>query len=153
MEPPLPPDPEFAIYSFCKTLRPSDTSIHGGLSVLKRRADECFPPLDMSMQPPKQELVAKDLHGNEWRFEHIFRGQPRRHLVARGWGNFVSSKRPVAGDAFVFLRSSATIVGYEDADPVRWMDSKWRFLKVRWDESMPRPLPERVSPWELEHFD
>lgn len=29
---------------------------------------------DMSRQPPTQELVAKDLHGNEWRFRHIFRG-------------------------------------------------------------------------------
>lgn len=29
---------------------------------------------DMSKQPPTQELVAKDLHGNEWRFRHIFRG-------------------------------------------------------------------------------
>ena len=28
----------------------------------------------MSRQPPTQELVAKDLHGNEWRFRHIFRG-------------------------------------------------------------------------------
>ena len=29
---------------------------------------------DMSRQPPTQELVAKDLHANEWRFRHIFRG-------------------------------------------------------------------------------
>lgn len=29
---------------------------------------------DMSRQPPTQELVAKDLHCNEWRFRHIFRG-------------------------------------------------------------------------------
>lgn len=29
---------------------------------------------DMSRQPPTQELVAKDLHGSEWRFRHIFRG-------------------------------------------------------------------------------
>lgn len=28
----------------------------------------------MSRQPPTQELVAKDLHANEWRFRHIFRG-------------------------------------------------------------------------------
>ena len=28
---------------------------------------------DMSKQPPTQELVAKDLHGNEWLFRHIFR--------------------------------------------------------------------------------
>ncbi|XVF60459.1 hypothetical protein PTKIN_Ptkin08bG0048500 [Pterospermum kingtungense] len=74
MEPPLPPLPEFLVHSFCKTLTPLDTSLHGGFSVLKRHADECFPPLDMSRQPPKQELVARDLHGNEWRFEHVLKG-------------------------------------------------------------------------------
>lgn len=29
---------------------------------------------DMSQNPPWQELVAKDLHANEWHFRHIFRG-------------------------------------------------------------------------------
>ncbi|RZR82469.1 hypothetical protein BHM03_00008893 [Ensete ventricosum] len=29
---------------------------------------------DMTQDPPCQELVAKDLHQNEWRFRHIFRG-------------------------------------------------------------------------------
>lgn len=28
----------------------------------------------MSQQTPTQELVAKDLHGYEWRFKHIYRG-------------------------------------------------------------------------------
>ncbi|KAH9323126.1 hypothetical protein KI387_017765 [Taxus chinensis] len=92
------------VYSFCKTLTASDTSTHGGFSVLRRHADECLPPLDMSQQPPAQELVAKDLHGTDWRFRHIFRGQPRRHLLTTGWSIFVSSKRLVAGDAFIFLR-------------------------------------------------
>ncbi|KAF5934194.1 hypothetical protein HYC85_030365 [Camellia sinensis] len=31
-------------------------------------------------------------------------GQPQRHLLQRGWSVFVSSKRLVAGDAFIFLR-------------------------------------------------
>lgn len=31
-------------------------------------------------------------------------GQPRRHLLTTGWSTFVTSKRLVAGDAFVFLR-------------------------------------------------
>ncbi|XVF44387.1 hypothetical protein PTKIN_Ptkin02bG0115700 [Pterospermum kingtungense] len=44
------------LHSFCETLTASDTSTH-----------------DMSKQPPSQELVAKDLHGNEWHFCHIFR--------------------------------------------------------------------------------
>ncbi|KAG9457560.1 hypothetical protein H6P81_002068 [Aristolochia fimbriata] len=101
----LPPlAPRSHVYSFCKTLTASDTSTHGGFSVLKRHADECLPALDMSQQPPTQELVAKDLHGVEWRFRHIFRGQPRRHLLTSGWSTFVSLKKLVAGDAFIFLR-------------------------------------------------
>ncbi|CAG7869830.1 unnamed protein product [Brassica rapa] len=102
-EAPLPPPPRFQVHSFCKTLTALDTSTHGGFSVLSRHADECLPPLDMSLQPPTQELVAKKLHGNEWRFRHIFRGQQRRHLLQSGWSVFVSSKRLVAGDAFISL--------------------------------------------------
>ncbi|KAE8697327.1 Auxin response factor 23 [Hibiscus syriacus] len=245
-EPPIPEPPRFQVHSFCKTLTASDTSTHGGFSVLRRHADECLPPLDMSLQPPTQELVTKDLHGNEWRFRHIFRGQPRRHLLQSGWSVFVSSKKLVAGDAFIFLRGengelrvgvrralrqhgnvpssvisshsmhlgvlatawhafstrtiftvyykprtspaefivpfdqymesvknnysigmrfkmrfegeespeqrfTGTIVGIEDSDPQRWQDSKWRCLKVRWDETSAIPRPERVSPWKIEH--
>ncbi|CAA2993130.1 auxin response factor 2-like [Olea europaea subsp. europaea] len=244
-EPLPPPPPRFHVHSFCKTLTASDTSTHGGFSVLRRHADECLPPLDMSRQPPTQELVAKDLHGNEWRFRHIFRGQPRRHLLQSGWSVFVSSKRLVAGDAFIFLRGengelrvgvrramrqqgnapssvisshsmhlgvlatalhaiqtktiftvyykprtspsefivpydqymesvknnysigmrfkmrfegeeapeqrfTGTIVGNEDSDSRRWPQSKWRCLKVRWDETSTISRPERVSPWEIE---
>ncbi|XP_065870442.1 auxin response factor 1-like [Euphorbia lathyris] len=101
---PLPEPERCTVHSFCKTLTASDTSTHGGFSVLRRHADECLPPLDMSQQPPWQELVASDLHGNEWHFRHIFRGQPRRHLLTTGWSVFVSSKKLVAGDAFIFLR-------------------------------------------------
>ena len=36
---------------------------------------------DMSRQPPTQELVAKDLHGVEWRFRHIFRGDRSTSLL------------------------------------------------------------------------
>ncbi|XP_057966281.1 auxin response factor 4-like isoform X2 [Malania oleifera] len=89
---------------FTKILTPSDTSSHGGFSVPKRQADECLPPLDMSQQPPVQELVATDLHGFEWRFRHIYRGQPKRHLLTSGWSTFVTSKKLVAGDACIFIR-------------------------------------------------
>ncbi|XP_020106700.1 auxin response factor 23-like isoform X2 [Ananas comosus] len=242
---PPPPPPRPHVHSFCKTLTASDTSTHGGFSVLRRHADECLPPLDMTRQPPSQELVAKDLHSVEWRFRHIFRGQPRRHLLQSGWSVFVSSKRLVAGDAFIFLRGengelrvgvrramrqqtnvpssvisshsmhlgvlatawhavntgtmftvyykprtspsefivpyhqymeslksnhsigmrfkmrfegeeapeqrfTGTIVGIGDADPNRWHGSKWRSLKVRWDETSSIPRPERVSPWKIE---
>ncbi|URE02417.1 auxin response factor [Musa troglodytarum] len=239
------PPPRPHVYSFCKTLTASDTSTHGGFSVLRRHADECLPPLDMSQQPPSQELVAKDLHRVEWHFRHIFRGQPRRHLLQSGWSVFVSSKKLVARDAFIFLRGenselrvgvrramrqqtnvpssvisshsmhlgvlatawhavntgtmftvyykprtcptefivpfdqyvdsiksnhsigmrfkmrfegeeapeqrfTGTIVGIGDADPSRWTGSKWRCLKVRWDEASSIPRPERVSPWKIE---
>ncbi|KAA8528215.1 hypothetical protein F0562_035534 [Nyssa sinensis] len=240
--PPEPPRP--TVHSFCKVLTASDTSTHGGFSVLRKHANECLPSLDMTQQTPTQELIAKDLHGFEWRFKHIFRGQPRRHLLTTGWSTFVTSKRLVAGDSFVFLRGengelrvgirrvtrqqssmpssvissqsmhlgvlatashavatrtlfvvyykprtsqfiiglnkyleavnngfavgtrfkmrfegedsperrfTGTIVGVEDISP-HWEDSKWRSLKVQWDEPASIARPERVSPWEMESF-
>lgn len=232
------------MHSFCKVLTASDTSTHGGFSVLRKHANECLPPLDMTQPTPTQELVAKDLHGIEWRFKHIFRGQPRRHLLTTGWSTFVTSKRLVAGDSFVFLRGEnkelrvgvrrlarqqssmpssvissqsmhlgvlatashavatqtlfvvyykprtsqfiiglnkyleamdnrftvgmrfkmrfegedsperrfmGTIVGLEDISS-QWECSKWRSLKVQWDEPASITRPERVSPWEIEPF-
>ncbi|XP_062115299.1 auxin response factor 19-like isoform X2 [Humulus lupulus] len=94
------PQPEF----FCKTLTASDTSTHGGFSVPRRAAEKIFPPLDFSMQPPAQELVARDLHDNVWTFRHIYRGQPKRHLLTTGWSLFVSGKRLFAGDSVLFIR-------------------------------------------------
>ncbi|XP_010529649.1 PREDICTED: auxin response factor 9-like isoform X2 [Tarenaya hassleriana] len=102
---PCPPAPQRStIHSFSKVLTASDTSTHGGFSVLRKHATECLPPLDMTQPTPTQELVTRDIHGQEWKFKHIFRGQPRRHLLTTGWSTFVTSKRLVAGDSFVFLR-------------------------------------------------
>uniref|UniRef100_A0A0A9AYC4 TF-B3 domain-containing protein n=1 Tax=Arundo donax TaxID=35708 RepID=A0A0A9AYC4_ARUDO len=61
-------------HMFCKTLTASDTSTHGGFSVPRRAAEDCFPPLDYEQLRPSQELIAKDLHGMKWRFRHIYRG-------------------------------------------------------------------------------
>ncbi|GJR33230.1 auxin response factor 9 [Tanacetum coccineum] len=237
-----PPRP--TVHSFCKVLTASDTSTHGGFSVLRKHANECLPALDMTQATPTQDLVALDLHGTEWRFKHIFRGQPRRHLLTTGWSTFVTNKRLVAGDSFVFLRDengelrvgvrrqarqqinmpssvissqsmhlgvlatashavatqtrfavyykprtsqfiislnkyieavnnafavgmrfkmrfegddsperrfSGTIVGLEDISP-QWVESKWRSLRVQWDEPASIVRPERVSPWEIETF-
>ncbi|XP_047965179.1 auxin response factor 8-like [Salvia hispanica] len=88
---------------FCKTLTASDTSTHGGFSVPRRAAERVFPPLDFSQTPPAQELMARDLHDVEWKFRHIFRGQPKRHLLTTGWSVFVSAKRLVAGDSILFI--------------------------------------------------
>ncbi|MBA0831813.1 hypothetical protein Goarm_016250, partial [Gossypium armourianum] len=252
--------PKRTVHSFSKILTASDTSTHGGFSVLRKHATECLPPLDMNLATPTQELVAKDLHGYEWRFKHIFRGQPRRHLLTTGWSTFVTSKRLVAGDAFVQVwhfcmtlavialacpirgdngelrvgvrrlarqqstmpssviscqsmhlgvlataahavtthtlfvvyykprtsqfiigvnkyleainngfsvgmrfkmrfegedsperRFTGTIVGVGDISP-HWSESKWRSLKIQWDEPAAIQRPERVSPWEIEPF-
>ncbi|KAJ8573150.1 hypothetical protein K7X08_009661 [Anisodus acutangulus] len=242
---PCPPDlPKRTVHSFCKILTASDTSTHGGFSVLRKHANECLPQLDMTQAIPTQDLVAKDLHGYEWRFKHIFRGQPRRHLLTTGWSTFVTSKRLVAGDAFVFLRHengelrvgvrrlarqqspmpqsvissqsmhlgvlatashaittqtrfvvyykprtsqfivglnkyleavshgfsvgmrfrmrfegedsperrfTGTIVGAGDIS-LQWSESKWRSLKIQWDEPASIVRPDRVSPWEIEPF-
>ncbi|KAK8453676.1 hypothetical protein SEVIR_5G324700v4 [Setaria viridis] len=92
------------LHMFCKTLTASDTSTHGGFSVPRRAAEDCFPPLDYNQLRPSQELVAKDLHGAKWKFRHIYRGQPRRHLLTTGWSSFVHKKKLVSGDAVLFLR-------------------------------------------------
>lgn len=234
-------------HMFCKTLTVSDTSIHGGFSVPRRAAEDCFPPLDYKQERPSQELVAKDLHGVVWKFRHIYRGQPRRHLLTTGWSVFVSHKRLVSGDAILFLRDEngdlrlgirraaqqpcvipssvlssqsmhlgllaaaahavatksmfhifynprtspaefvvpyhkyvksfnqpisigmrfkmmfetedaaerryiGTITGIGDVEPSRWPSSKWRSLKVEWDEHAANERQERVSPWEIEPF-
>ncbi|ESQ30869.1 hypothetical protein EUTSA_v10012074mg, partial [Eutrema salsugineum] len=86
-------------HMFCKTLTASDTSTHRGFSVPRRAAEDCFAPLLYL-----DHLIAKDLHGVEWKFRHIYRGQPRRHLLTTGWSIFVSQKNLVSGDAVLFLR-------------------------------------------------
>ncbi|KAM0908067.1 hypothetical protein ACQ4PT_015700 [Festuca glaucescens] len=108
---------------FCKTLTVSDTSTHGGFSVPRRAAERIFPRLDFSLQPPAQELQARDLHDTIWTFRHIFRGkkstlifydsfsssspgQPKRHLLTTGWSLFISGKRLLAGDSVLFIRDT-----------------------------------------------
>lgn len=108
---PCPPEPARpVVHSFCKVLTASDTSTHGGFSVLRKHATECLPPLvrlvlnysnkkffalqaldflisilyffqDMTLATPTQDLVAKDLQGYEWRFKHIFRGNALSVIV------------------------------------------------------------------------
>ncbi|EXB58397.1 Auxin response factor 5 [Morus notabilis] len=103
---------------FCKTLTASDTSTHGGFSVPRRAAEKLFPPLDYTMQPPNQELVVRDLHDTTWTFRHIYRGQPKRHLLTTGWSLFVGAKRLRAGDSVLFIRDekSQLMVGVRRAN-------------------------------------
>ncbi|MQL84337.1 hypothetical protein Taro_016843 [Colocasia esculenta] len=221
-------NPRPKLPSFSKILTASDTSTHGGFSVLKRHADECLPSLDMSQRPPMQDLMAKDLHDTVWCFRHVFRGKNgelrigvRRalrnqnigsatvmssqsmkigllaaafHAISTGtmftvyywprqvisifhrnlmrspsefvvpYDHYLESIRNsyMTGTRFHMKfenedgleeRSAGTIVGIEDVDPKRWPTSKWRCLKVQWDESPSLTQAERVSPWKIELFE
>ncbi|XP_062226189.1 auxin response factor 8-like [Phragmites australis] len=90
--------------SFSKTLTQSDANNGGGFSVPRFCAETIFPELDYRAEPPVQYVYAKDVHGVEWKFRHIYRGTPRRHLLTTGWSNFVNQKKLLAGDSIVFLR-------------------------------------------------
>ncbi|MBA0589040.1 hypothetical protein Gorai_017812, partial [Gossypium raimondii] len=151
------------VHSFCKVLTASDTSTHGGFSVLRKHATDCLPKLDMNDATPTQELVAKDLHGYEWRFKHIFRGNMNTtsqfiiglnkylEALSNKFAVGMRFKMKFEGEDSPERRFSGTIVGVEDFSPL-WKDSKWRSLKVQWDEPASIPRPDRVSPWEIEPF-
>ncbi|KAL3689401.1 hypothetical protein R1sor_015710 [Riccia sorocarpa] len=97
--------------NFTKMLTLLETSTHGGFSVPRKVAENCFPPLDTILTPDKngqipplsEELMAKDFHNNEWKFWHIYRGQLKRYLLTTGWSVFVNHKRLLAGDDVMFL--------------------------------------------------
>ncbi|XP_010558677.1 PREDICTED: auxin response factor 16-like [Tarenaya hassleriana] len=91
--------------SFAKTLTQSDANNGGGFSVPRYCAETIFPRLDYSAEPPVQTILAKDVHAVIWKFRHIYRGTPRRHLLTTGWSNFVNQKKLVAGDSIVFMRA------------------------------------------------
>ncbi|KAE8683258.1 Auxin response factor 10 [Hibiscus syriacus] len=91
--------------SFAKTLTQSGANNGGGFSVPRYCAETIFPRLDYNAEPPVQTILAKDVHGEVWKFRHIYRGTPRRHLLTTGWSNFVNHKKLVAGDSIVFLRA------------------------------------------------
>uniref|UniRef100_A0ACD5USH8 Uncharacterized protein n=1 Tax=Avena sativa TaxID=4498 RepID=A0ACD5USH8_AVESA len=91
--------------SFAKTLTQSDANNGGGFSVPRFCAETIFPALDYSEEPPVQNIFVRDVHREEFKFRHIYRGTPRRHLLTTGWSNFVNQKKLLAGDSIVFLRS------------------------------------------------
>jgi hypothetical protein len=96
------------VVSSFKTLTRSDASNGGGFSVLRECADKIFPPLDLNAKPaPVQQLFFTDVHGEEWKFRHIFSGFPLRNLITTGWSKFVDKKKLVVGDSLVFLKNSA----------------------------------------------
>lgn len=90
---------------FSKTLTHTDTNDGGGFSVPRRCAETVFPRLDYTAKSPVQTIIAKDIHGETWKFRHTFSGTPRRHVLTTGWSTFVERKNLIAGDSIVFFRS------------------------------------------------
>ncbi|KAK1320222.1 Auxin response factor 9 [Acorus calamus] len=195
--------PRPTVHSFCKILTASDTSTHGGFSVLRRHANECLPPLDMTQQTPTQELAAKDLHGGEngelrvgvrrlarqqssipssvisSQSMHLGVLATASHAVAtqtlftvyykprtsqfiigvnkyleavkNGFNVGMRFKMRFEGEDIPEKRFSGTIIGVSEISS-QWECSKWRSLKVQWDEATSIHRPERVSPWEIEPY-
>ncbi|KAL4183537.1 hypothetical protein AMTRI_Chr11g155600 [Amborella trichopoda] len=94
------------IDSHAKVLTPSDSNNGGSFSVLSQMAESVFPKLDKSIKNPEQDLVMQDVHGKAWKFRHIYRGRPKRHLLTTGWSKFVDEKRLASGDTVVFARGN-----------------------------------------------
>lgn len=90
-----------------KVLTQSDSNNGGGFSVPKYLAETVFPKLDYNTDSPNQYLHVKDVHGKVWKFKHIYRGSPRRHLLTTGWSVFVNERNLVAGDSVVFAKDRA----------------------------------------------
>nr|QGJ03871.1 ARF10.1 [Eucommia ulmoides] len=90
--------------SFAKILTQSDSNNGGGFSVPRYCGETIFPPLDYSADKPLQTLVMKDVHGQIWKFKHVLRGAPKRHLFTTGWSVFVNRKKLIAGDSIVFMK-------------------------------------------------
>ncbi|CAH2040967.1 unnamed protein product [Thlaspi arvense] len=120
-------------HMFCKTLTASDTSTHGGFSVPRRAAEDCFSFLwDHKQQRPSQELVAKDLHGTEWRPASktsadtvgvLLGGDGELRLGIGGIQVKVdSSFSALSSQKFNIGNIGCTglITGVSDVDPVRW---------------------------------
>ncbi|KAJ8429963.1 hypothetical protein Cgig2_032088 [Carnegiea gigantea] len=148
-DPPVPEPPRCNVHSFCKTLTASDTSTHGGFSVLRRHADDCLPPLLNNPNPNRNSSPSCNFHSVDDHHSDPLSPPP---LLPPLQPSMVSQEL-----VHCYLdtnsepeRFSGTIVGVDDTSSSSWANSEWRSLKVQWDEPSSIVRPERVSPWELE---
>ena len=96
-------------------LTQSNANNGGGFSV---------PRFDYNFDPPVQFVSAKDVHGVESTFRHIY------------WGN-AGNLRPGLRFKMAFKTEDlsriswfmGTIAGVEAANPARWPQSPWRLLR------------------------
>ena len=105
-------------------LTQSNANNGGGFSVPRFCALSIFPQLDYNFDPPVQFVSAKDVHGVESTFCYIY------------WGN-AGNLRPGLRFKMAFKTEDlsriswfmGTIAGVEAANPARWPQSPWRFLR------------------------
>ncbi|KAK8675481.1 hypothetical protein V6N13_033547 [Hibiscus sabdariffa] len=144
-------------HMFCKTLTASDTSTHGGFSVPRRAAEDCFPPLRLnhctfadvvraiSMKSVFSIYYNPRASSSEFviSVHKFFKSLDHSFSIGRRF-----KMRFEAEDA-AERRHLGVVTGISDMDPVRWPGSKWRCLLVRWDD-IDASRHSRVSPWEIE---
>ncbi|XP_062021215.1 auxin response factor 16-like [Rosa rugosa] len=116
--------------SLAKTLTQSDANNGGSFSVPRYCVEIIFLRLDYSADPPVQTVVTKGVHGEVWKFQHIYLGIPRRHLLMTEWSMFVNQKKLVVGDSIVFLRVKngdlcVWIWRAKRGSPDGWSESGW----------------------------
>ncbi|CAH2071213.1 unnamed protein product [Thlaspi arvense] len=115
----------------------------------------------MSHPTPTQEIVARDLHGREWRFKHILiSSHTIYHGVIASTMNAIDTKsmftvfyKPRIYLLKIYLFSLQQILWkiteIEDFSSY-WRNSEWRNLKVQWDEAASIQRPNRISSWDIE---
>lgn len=73
-DPCLPEPTRPKVHSFCKVLTASDTSTHGGFSVLRKHATECLPPLVIDLEVVRLLPTSISLVRNHWIASSSFTG-------------------------------------------------------------------------------
>ncbi|KAL6979437.1 hypothetical protein U1Q18_021101, partial [Sarracenia purpurea var. burkii] len=121
---------------------------------------------DMSQPTPTQELVARDLHGWEWRFKHIFRGVTNSSSVRSIFqddcktGALEKSSRVTSRDGATYAYHLTRATRQQSSMPSSVISSQSMHLgvlatashAVQWDEPASIDRPDRVSLWEIEPF-
>ncbi|KAI8005798.1 Auxin response factor 16 [Camellia lanceoleosa] len=64
-----------------------------------------FPTVDYSAEPPVQTILAKDVHGEIWKFRHIYRGIHNGSSSDDRLEQFCESEEACCRDSIVFLRA------------------------------------------------
>ncbi|KAG5014415.1 hypothetical protein JHK85_020551 [Glycine max] len=140
--PPAPP-PRFHVHSFCKTLTASDTSTHGHVKAAT------YPGVG-GQGSARQRVAIQAYFSGTSPAEFIVPYDQYMESLKNNYTIGMRFKMRFEGEEAPEQRFTGTIVGIEDADTKRWPKSKWRSLKVRWDETSNIPRPERVSQWKIE---